>query len=633
MYSLGATLYCLLTGRVPFDGEIGEVLRKVQRGEFPPPRQVAPSIDRALEAVCLKAMANHPEDRYATCRALADDVERWTADEPVAAWAEPWTRTLLRWLTRHRTGVTGATAAGLAGVLGLFAVLAVQASANAQLSDALDRETRAGAALADANAGLTRSKAAVQARYNLAVDAIKTFHTGVSEDFLLKQDQFKELRDRLLESAADFYRRKLGALLGDEADGASRRALARSNYELADLTWKVGRSEDALAAHRAVLATREALAAEPGADAVAVVEVGRSLTTIGSLLEVTGRTDDALAAYRRAESLLAGADGPAPAALAACRSALGSLLARRGELSAALEAYKLARSDQEAVAAGPGASNEALHDLASTRRRTGDLLSSKGNPADADAEYREALTILEKLAGENPAVPDFRSDLAATRHRRGWLLNHSARLADAEADYREAMTLLEKLADENPAVSALMGELAQTHNDLGLLLLQTGRLGMAESECRAGLAINRKLVDDHPADANYRRGLSIALARLGMAQTQQGRASEAADAFRKAVEVLKGLPAMESSDLYNVACFFSLLSATPAAPGSSGADGEGRAQADQAMEALRRAVAAGFRDLPHMQADSDLDPLRGRDDFKLLMMDLAIPADPFAAAE
>ena len=41
-------------------------------------------------------MATKPEDRYASCRALADDVERWMADEPVSAWAEPWTRKLLR---------------------------------------------------------------------------------------------------------------------------------------------------------------------------------------------------------------------------------------------------------------------------------------------------------------------------------------------------------------------------------------------------------------------------------------------------------------------------------------------------------------------------------------------------------
>ena len=65
----------------------------------------------------------------------------------------------------------------------------------------------------------------MQARYDLAVEAIKTFHTGVSEDFLLKEEQFKALRDRLLKSASDFYG-KLGALLGKETDLASRRALA-----------------------------------------------------------------------------------------------------------------------------------------------------------------------------------------------------------------------------------------------------------------------------------------------------------------------------------------------------------------------------------------------------------------------
>ena len=129
---LGATLYCLLTGKPPFEGDdVGEILRKVQAGRLPsPPRQLDPSLDAALEAVCLKAMANQPEDRYPSCRALADDVERWMADEPVSAWAEPWTRKLLRWLTRHRTGVTGAAAAVLAGVVGLSAVLAVQARAN-----------------------------------------------------------------------------------------------------------------------------------------------------------------------------------------------------------------------------------------------------------------------------------------------------------------------------------------------------------------------------------------------------------------------------------------------------------------------------------------------------------------------
>src|SRR5262245_28318682 len=99
VYSLGATLHCLLTGKPPLEGEdIGEILRKVQAGDFRAPREVVPWLDKALDAVCAKAMATKPEERYGSCRALADDVERWMADEPVSAWADPWTRRLVRWL-------------------------------------------------------------------------------------------------------------------------------------------------------------------------------------------------------------------------------------------------------------------------------------------------------------------------------------------------------------------------------------------------------------------------------------------------------------------------------------------------------------------------------------------------------
>jgi serine/threonine protein kinase len=106
IYSLGATLYNLLTGNVPFAGDVGDVLRRVQEGKFPPPRARDRSIDPALEAVCLKAMALRPEDRYATPKALTDDIEQWMADEPVTAWREPRGRRVRRWVGRNRTLVT-----------------------------------------------------------------------------------------------------------------------------------------------------------------------------------------------------------------------------------------------------------------------------------------------------------------------------------------------------------------------------------------------------------------------------------------------------------------------------------------------------------------------------------------------
>jgi serine/threonine protein kinase len=98
VYGLGATLYCLLTGRAPFeDRHLATVLQRVRRGEFPPPRRVKRTIAPALEAICLKAMARDPEDRYASPQALADDLEHWLADEPVSAWREPVSVWARRW--------------------------------------------------------------------------------------------------------------------------------------------------------------------------------------------------------------------------------------------------------------------------------------------------------------------------------------------------------------------------------------------------------------------------------------------------------------------------------------------------------------------------------------------------------
>ncbi len=120
VYSLGATLYCLLTGRAPFAGaDGGMLLQQVQRGEFPAPRQTDRRISPALEAICLKAMAIRPEDRYATALALAADVEHWLADEAVSAWPEPWTVRFRRWMDRHRTLVTAGATAVLVTIVAL----------------------------------------------------------------------------------------------------------------------------------------------------------------------------------------------------------------------------------------------------------------------------------------------------------------------------------------------------------------------------------------------------------------------------------------------------------------------------------------------------------------------------------
>ncbi len=107
VYSLGATLYYLLTNRPPFQGDVGDVLQRVGRGDFAAPRMIDPAIPAALEAICLQAMSLKLADRYSSSRALAEDIERWLADKPVSAHREPLSTRAARWGRKHKTAVAG----------------------------------------------------------------------------------------------------------------------------------------------------------------------------------------------------------------------------------------------------------------------------------------------------------------------------------------------------------------------------------------------------------------------------------------------------------------------------------------------------------------------------------------------
>src|SRR5262249_48185106 len=91
VYSLGATLYPLRAGVAPVQGrDAADILERVRRGAVVPPRRRRKHVPAALDAVCRKAMAPRPEDRYATALDLAADVERWLAGEAVRVFRDPW---------------------------------------------------------------------------------------------------------------------------------------------------------------------------------------------------------------------------------------------------------------------------------------------------------------------------------------------------------------------------------------------------------------------------------------------------------------------------------------------------------------------------------------------------------------
>jgi eukaryotic-like serine/threonine-protein kinase len=782
VYGLGATLYCVLTGRPPFeDGDIGAILTAVQRGEFVPPHQVNPNLDRALDAVCIKAMALQPEARYSTPKTLAEDIERWMADEPVSAWREPASRRARRWARRNRTAVTSAAVAVIAGIIGLSAVLAVESRANAALKTANSDLAIANAKVSKANLDLHAANAREHQRFDLAMKAIKVFHGEVSADLLLKEKQFEQLRNKLLRGAADFYG-ELERLLQGQSDLASHAALGRAYDELGELTAKIGNVPEALTVHRKALAVRRGLAAASSSDSGAAVDVARSLVAIGRLRAETGEPTGALSSYDEASSLLGRLAGPgtmidsirgenarveywrgsalyqigrrqeALAAFERARSVLvalaaahpkvvdyhrllswcdndtGNLLTDEGNTPGALTAYERSLQTKQRIAedhsdvaeyqrdlaiaiqnianvySQTGKLNEALvkydlarvirqrvatdnpavtllqRDLAGSYQAIGVFLSQTGRLAEALAANQRSLAIHHELAAGNPAVTDFQADLTRSYRLLGRLLEQTARPDEALAAFEHARRILERLVVANPGVTQFQSDLASSHLGTGWLLYLTHRqtdalaaydqartvyqtlieahpnylgyrddlanvltnmaeihrlrrdLMRAKEFCDRALRIRHALVQADPATTSYRSGLAESLLRSGQARKSSGDCAGAVKDWRHAISLYQSLPARAGEVAFFEACCHASLAGIAGLNDTKVPTPDGSCESDLGMEILRRAVAAGYHDADLIRTDAALDPIRSRSNFQVLMMDLAMPTDPFVRA-
>ena len=141
VYSLGVTLYECLTGSVPFHGRPLDVLRQHRENEPVPPRRLNQAVPRDLQTICLKAMEKEPQQRYATAKLFADDLERFLDGQTILARPVGFAGKAWRWSLRNRALAT-ASALGIAALLTgsiVSTLLWINSEKNATLAEQRNR--------------------------------------------------------------------------------------------------------------------------------------------------------------------------------------------------------------------------------------------------------------------------------------------------------------------------------------------------------------------------------------------------------------------------------------------------------------------------------------------------------------
>ena len=528
VYSLGTILYVILTGQPPFhDRELMPLLLKVRRGEFLPPRAVDRKIDPALDAICLKAMALRPADRYPTARALADDLELWMAGEPVSAYREPALARASRWARRHRTAVASVAALLVTAVvsLGIYSVLIRREQAKTLQAHARTLEEQA--KTLEEQAKTLREKARTERFYGLSREVVETMLTKFAEEGLADVPQMEPLRAAMLADARRYYQQFLKERLDDPT---AQLDVALATARLGDIAAFLGEDKEAEARYgEAIDQLRAMLALDPNSRDVRA-GLAQALHGRGVLLKkLNGRLEDAERDLKEALDLRKdlAAKSPADADLERARIdtlyQLGALHARRSDPAradrpTARAEYDEAIAAREAVVRGPSGDLDDRRMVARYTNNLAILLNEDGRAEwpKAEAAYRHAADEQEEVHRARPRVALYRSELAKTLANLAILLERGDHLDEAEARMSRSVELVGRLAADFPRVPDYRREVVADAVTLGRSRSKLGQKAEPRAAFDEAIRIAGDLFAKHPEVADDRTALFSALIERGI---------------------------------------------------------------------------------------------------------------------
>jgi tetratricopeptide (TPR) repeat protein len=435
---------------------------------------------------------------------------------------------------------------------------------------------------------------------------------------------------RNYESAVRLYQ---DALRDDPSSLELRRQLAIAYGSEGNVLSFRLRAKEALAAHGKALEVQEAIARERPDEVKAQIDVARTRGNMALAHRMLGENSAALAEWDRAVAIATPLlDKPLPPAGNATQDLTGrtdlSRIVREvlggihlEESHALLDLNRLDEARRHAEAGRAlfdGLTRDYPTDLAlkASLSTAYSALSAPEREAglleEANRDMLRCLEILDALTAENPTVLEYRTDLAYALLLHGYVLERLDKPADADATYRRLMNVAEALFSTEPGSARTRNLLAQALQKRAGILIQAHRLAEALPLARRGVELLESLVREQPDSVYNRSALGAALRMLGLVEAEAGLTREAFTTYERALDAQRPLIDKLPVERYNQACALAQMSRLVPPERRD-------TQAAAAVQMLGQALADGYSDAGLVATDTDLDPLRGRADFKALL--------------